>query len=253
MTYTGLKMIEVELQGEQHVFFPEVQALKGKKIITINAISGVSAYRSVHSQVDYKKLFINIVDRNGIYHHYQDLSVNSIDIDVCKGININIDRELKIEGCYLSNPEKQSGYAIFVVAYEISGYSRIPNADIQKIAALEIPILYPNRPNKFPDNRTLFDVSLIGFNYSESLISPANNDCYNISSDEFKGMYLTLTKGIYRIFDTIPLKYFVQSQWYEKMSFDNIVFNCDNSFVEFGQLTGNFTSKMLNFNVEYKS
>ena len=253
MKYTGLIMVEVELRGEARVFFPEIQALKGKVINTINAVSGVTGYRTKLSPVDYTKLFINIVDRNGVFHHYQDFSVNHLDIDVCKGINIKIDRELKIEGCYINNPACQTGFATFVIAYELSGYSRTPNSELPKYDNLEIAINYFDIKNKFPDSRTLFDVSLTGFNYSETAISPNNNSCYAITDPEFKAGYLCLTKGIYRIFDTIPLKYFVQSGWYERMHFDNLTFNCDNSFVEFGILSTTVPEqKMLNFNVEYK-
>ena len=180
------------------------------------------------------------------------MSVNTIDIDICKGINIKIDRELKIEGCYLNNPNNLTGFATFVIAYELPGYSRTPNCELQKIDSLEIPVIYSAQKNKFPDSRTLFDVSLTGFSYSEALISPNNNACYDINDNEFTALYLVLSKGIYRIFDTIPLKYFVQSGWYERMRFENLVFNCDNSFVEFSPNFQTQNLKMLNFNVEYR-
>ncbi|MDR2651418.1 MAG: hypothetical protein LBC68_03765 [Prevotellaceae bacterium] len=246
-------MVEIELRGQSRQALPEIQSLDGLKIQTVNAVECFGYQSKLYTQ-DYYRLFLNLVDRNGHEVLHEDIPLIHLSLWACKGINLAINKVLSIKDCYINNPEYITGVVILVIAYEIDGYSRQTDA-LPQATTLSIPVNYAySFRNYFPDNRVIFGTKLQSLIAAESVISPLGEPCYHPDDETFRALYVTLVKGVYKIFDTVPLVYFHQISWYERIKFKNIVFDCNSSYIEVGRglPEDEFIKKNVLFYIEYK-
>ncbi|MDR0831139.1 MAG: hypothetical protein LBN95_13690 [Prevotellaceae bacterium] len=230
--YSGAIMVEIELNGERKVNFPDVQNLAGKKIQAINAVllNGNSAY-SGRALATYNELYISLKKKDGTTYIIDEMPLQQIQIDNNKGINHKIDEVLSIKDCFIDNPNFQTDCSVcLIVWYELPEYTR--ETTVKPLyASFETKIRYQNyMRNKLPDNRTMYDSMIEEINIQVPEITPTT--ATGVTQSDLGSLYLTLNKGTFSILEKIPLQIFYNNDWYKRLIFDNIVFDFDNSFIE---------------------
>lgn len=230
MKFTGLKYIEIDLDGKYTQNLPEVMDLAGRHILTVVATTNVP-YERGKTRADYSKLFINLFDEKGQNRFVENYPIENIEDDRNNGMFLNVNRVMNLPTCYIYNPEQVKGTVNLVIAYQKDDVSYSLENKISKFINIEVNCSNSNSQNKhyFPDVETINGCKLKSIELSGNTISILGQ---SVIVNEIEEYFLTLQKGIVKAFDRIPLTFFRQKNYWQKYQLKNILFDTENSYIE---------------------
>lgn len=235
MKFTGLKYIEIDLNGKYIQSFPEIMDLSGRPILSIVATTN-TPYKKDAQRADYTRLFLKIVDDKGQSSFVDNYPIENIADNENNGVLLNINKKINLPNCQIYNPNKIEGVVCLVIAYvkeEIS-YS-LENSEVQYT---DVNIKLDNgRRNKYylPELVQLSGTKLKSIEVSQNSFSLLGLQTVLDNIDKY---FLTIQKGLIKSIDKVPLTFFLQKNYWQKYELKNILFDTANSYIEVSENIG---------------
>lgn len=243
--------ISITKQGQN--FFPRINKIAGKKIQAIALFDGQYPLNGGNPfpAASVASTFLSLTE-DGRDYFVNSLSLNLFSYTACKGKLLPINRELSVENCFItvSDPSLIGTVLVLTVFYEdkryATGYSK--EALYDNFSAKVVGTGSPY-PVYMPDFKNLKNASFS--NLFVTFPSTTANFDTGVSESDINSIYVTFVKGSYAVLENIPLSFFYQTENYERIDFDGIIWDFENSYttVAKGQTV---TESYINFTVKYR-
>ena len=252
---TSTKTLSIRLTGRGKYYLPDDLTLRNKKIISIVPVLEMYSFTdnadfSPIYDFQATNIFINLTC-DGQNYIWQQIPITQISYDVTKGIFEEFNKTISFPDSYLEVTADVSGNLILVVIYEDKAYSNFTTNENSNYEYIEVPLLLNNGyRNQLPVNNLLRDKFIKNTIVSFPEKTPQGYD--GIERDDIiDRAYITLCCGSQKIIDTLPIRFLEQIDMYRKLSFDNLRFDFENSYIQiFG--TQNIDNKYLYLAFEYE-
>lgn len=244
MKYSGAKLLEIQFNGKGRYFLPDDRILYNKKIQAIIPIIGINP-------IDGEKInsidncFINLT-KDGQLFFYQN-SLYLMDLNTTQGKFDNINSTLSMPNCFIDVTDDIIGTLPIVFLYEEESAINSTHDISSNFDTFEI-LITNSRRIFFDDNRLLVGKKFRNFLATFPTITPNGNTA--VSSDIQYNAYITLCKGSNKIWERMPLFLLKQDFFIEKLNFQNIEFDFENSYIEV--INNDDVNKYLTIAVEYE-
>ena len=252
MIYSGAKMIEIPIDHVGRNYFPDVNDLYGRTIQSISLFPSVvplSGKASVNEE-DYYGMSLNLTSDGSTYEVLNSPAIQYSSYYTL-GKNVEVNQQLSLEHCYFDVQYlTQAGVIVAVLYFEADKqYRADAKTDLDSTNSFDTPLLLgAGYRNYLPDNRDMVDKHFRGFLIDSTMQYSPNGQ--PVDQYDLRPCYITLCKGSYAVIDRLPLQVFQQLWNIEKMRFDNILFDFEQSFIEVA--TNNEINLIINIQCTYE-
>lgn len=252
MIYSGAKMIEIPIDHVGRNYFPDVNDLYGRTIQSITLFPNCVPLSGKNSVLedDYYAISLNLTS-DGSTYEVLNAPVIQYSNYYTLGRNVEVNQKLSLEHCYFDVQYlSQTGVIVAVLWFEADKqYRADAKTDLDSINSFDVPLLLgTGYRNYLPDNRDMVDKHFRGFLVDSTMLYSPNGQ--QVDQQDLSPCYITLCKGSYAVIDRLPLQAFQQLWDIEKMRFDNIIFDFEQSFIEVA--IGNEINNIINIQCTYE-
>lgn len=250
---TAATTIFLEIKKTGQNFFPRINKIEGKKVNSVIVIENIfPLYGGNLFPLDNSDSTYLSLTSDGRNYFVDSASISLFSYFQCKGKMLDINRELSIENCFVTvtDPSLIGTVLVFTVFFEdkryATGFSK--EALYDNFSAKVVGTGSPY-PVYMPDFKNLKNASFSNIFMTLPTVT-ANFDKGLLESDLSK-IYVTFIKGSYAVLENIPLVLFYQTELYERIDFDGIIWDFENSYttVAKGQTVD---ESYINFTVKYR-
>lgn len=261
MTYSGFKLLRVNINNGGRSYLPDDKILSGKKIQAIVPVADIippinNYYESIYEYISFTAdIYLNLTS-NGQYYEYRNTLVAMLNT-LREGEYDQINRVLSFPDCYIEMPYNPAKTGQYVVCLGVFFEDKAAYDNISSNESLFSTVNIDMRDKQqfryyFTDDRTLVNAKYRNFLANFPTIVPNGNPGVN-RDDILKVGYITLCRGGHVIWEQMPVVLLYQLYNYKKLQFADIQFDLENSYLELSDVnskTLKFPST-LNFTVEY--
>ena len=212
-------------------FMPYTEDLKGKYIKYVDIVKVSSLPYQTGTPFTSMKGFMTLADVLGNAYPIYSMPLAKFDIEQNLGARQAVNRIVSWQNSYIdiTDPADIGKVAVVVVWYDHLAYSAEDSTCDISIDSFEVPIVSQTFKNLFPDNRTMVGKRFRQLTFAAPTVTPSL--ATGVTLTEARDLYVSLYKGNFAIFDTLPLIELYNVLEIEQLEYRNIVFDFTNSFV----------------------
>ena len=246
-------------KANSKTYLPDVLDLKGKVIKYIDCLNdlaiedrdGVSITAGQQNNV-----FLSLIKSGTQEIFIKNVPLSNYQISERKGIRDNISRVVDFPHSWVEN-NSASDVVLFLVfwyddiqisnLYSAADQTNIENFEVAQFSSTQQRML-------FDEDRTLVNKEIqdfIVYDNTNAFTTPTGRT--SVTGTDLASSYLTLVKGNFKFIRNVPLILFKNSDTYDRIKLQNIVFDFSNSYIDVSSTTAAAVAgKSYFFNIEYK-
>lgn len=242
--------VKINNIGKNHL--PDVEDLKDRVIKYVDIVP-MSSIPYDASAVGFQSMdaILTLADKIGNAYPYKDIPANRFNPSANLGARPEIGRCISLPNSYIDiqDPADVGKVAVFVFFYDMPGFSSVDRSVNVLVDSIETPIRTIDQRNLMPDLRALAGKKYRNFSFSapQKTLTGATG----VTTAEARNCYVSLYKGNYAVLDLLPLPELYDVYYLEQLTFNNIIFDLNNSFVVVGG-NNNYVGKSVYLNVAYE-
>lgn len=257
MTITRALTIKIDLPHAGRYQFPDIQSLRGKKIISIVPVVGLYSEkeagdmplfalppytarpnsRLTTSTTQLQNIYINLTPDGQNYTH-QNISAFTLSNAFTRGLYTRIDAQLSIPDCYIdytatAETIEDYGSALQLVIFYEDRYYANPATNINS-EYTSFSVALDNIEKDINQIALPENLQLVGKRYRSLEVTFPAMTPQNIPgapSILMLNTYITLVAGTTAIIENLPLIFLYQYEYYELLKFTNIDIDLVNSYL----------------------
>lgn len=239
---------------------PDILDLKGKVIKYLDCANDLAVLDSDGVTIttgQINDVYINLMKADTQEYFIKDVPLSNYQVSERKGIRDNISRVVDFPNSFVVN-HSNNDVVLFLVfwyddiqisnLYSAADKTNIDNFEVSQFNAIQERML-------FDEDRTLFNKEIQDFYIMDNqaaFITPTGKT--SVTGADVANSYLTLVKGNFQFVKNVPLILFKNSDTYDRIKLQNIVFDFSNSWIDVPTATAaNVNGKSYFFNIEYKN
>lgn len=250
----------ITVKANSKTYLPDILDLKGKVIKYIDCLNdlaledrdGVSITPGQQNNV-----FLNLIKAETKEIFVKNVPVSNYQVSERKGIRDNISRIIDFPNSWIDNLSNTDVVLFIVFWYDdilisnlfsTSEKTNIESFEVSQFDSAQQRII-------FDENRTLVNKEIQDFyvfDNQSSFVTPSGKT--SVTGADVANSYITLVKANFQFVRNVPLILFKNSDVYERIKLQNIIFDFCNSWIDVSPTTAtNVNGKSYFFNIEYKN
>lgn len=248
------------VQANSKVYLPDILDLKGKVIKYLDCVNDLATEDSdgvtlTTGQIN--DVYINLMKSETQEIFIKNVPLSNFQVSERKGIRDNISRVVDFPNSWLEN-RSNSDVVLFLVfwyddiqisnLYSAAERTNIESFEVEQFNAIQNKML-------FDEDRTLTNKEIQDFyifDNTNAFITPTGKT--SVTGADVANSYLHLVKGNFQFVKNVPLILFKNSDTYDRIKLQNIIFDFSNSWIEISPSSAaNVNGKSYFFNIEYKN
>lgn len=246
-------------KANSKTYLPDILDLKGKVIKYIDCLNDLAVLDRDGVTIttgQQNTVFLNLIKSASQEIFIKNVPLSNYQVSERKGIRDNISRVVDFPHSWILN-ESNSDVVLFLVFwYDDIQISHLYSAsDRTNIESFEVSQFNSTQQRMlFDEDRTLVDKEIQDFlvyDNTSAFVTPTGKT--SVTGNDLKSSYLTLVKGNFEFVRNVPLILFKNSDTYDRIRLQNIVFDFSNSYIDVSStVAAAVAGKSYFFNIEYK-
>ena len=240
-------------------YLPDILDLKGKVIKYIDCLNDMAVLDRDGVTITSGQInncFLSLIKEGTQEIFIKNVPLSNYQVSERKGIRDNISRVVDFPHSWLEN-NSGSDIVLFIVFWydDIQISNLYSAAEKTNIESFEVSQFNSTQQRMlFDEDRTLVDKQIQDFfvyDNTAAFVTPTGKT--SVTGADLKSSYLTLVKGNYEFVRNVPLILFKNSDTYDRIKLQNIVFDFSNSYIDVSSTVATAVAgKSYFFNIEYK-
>ncbi len=255
---SGAQLVLVPITKVGRNFFPYVENLNRRVIKYIDFVQTTALPETTDDGLGLTAddVFVGIMNEYGTEYLHRDLPLARLDYTITAGVRQPIFKKISMKTSYID--VKNAAYvgktAAFVFWYDLPEFSQRNMSDTLITDSISIPITNVIRYNAMPDIERMVGKRfrrILGFVPS---VTPELQTGVNFA--EYVGLFVTLRKGSYNVWENVPVLLLMQLYQVYKMELANIIFDLQSSYITVGgggTADPSIIGKSVFLNVQYEA